>query len=147
MAPIYGPLAPGETTVTDDSGNTTYFDDTGNAIITTNNTPNWDTTPTTADTPVDSGGGTDLSSLGSFFGQLLGGVSSLVRATGGSSAPVCPSNLPCSAPNKPGYLYNPQTGQYAPQQAGFSLSSLTSGSGLLIIIASAFGIFLLARAR
>lgn len=145
MGGFVGPLAPGETSVTDDSGNTTYFDPNGNAIITTNDTPNWDTTPTTAATPVDSSGGTDLSSIGSFFAQFAGGVSSLVRAATGQSAPVCPANLPCAAPNKPGYVYNPQTGQYAPQTAGFSLSSLTAGNGLLILVAVALGIFFVAR--
>jgi hypothetical protein len=144
-AAFVGPLAPGESSVTDDSGNTTYFDPNGNAIITTNPTPNWDTTPTTAETPVDSSGGTDLSSIGSFFGTMAGGIASLVRAATGQSAPVCPGTLPCAAPNKPGYLYNPQTGQYTPQTAGFSLSSLTAGSGLLILVAVALGIVFLAR--
>lgn len=144
-APIYGPLAPGETTVTDDSGNTTYFDANGNAIITTNPTPNWDTTPTTPTTPVDSGGGTDLSTLGTFFGSFASGVSQLVRAASGQSAPVCPSTLPCAAPNRPGYLYNPQTGQYVPQTAGFSLSSLGAGGGLILIIAILAGLFFFAR--
>jgi len=153
--PIYGPLDPSEVSagaganvgsaVTDDSGNTTYFDTNGNAIFTSNPTPSFDTTPTTAMTPVESGGGTDLSSLGAFFGQMAGGVSSLVRAATGQSAPVCPSTLPCAAPNKPGFLYNPATGQYTPQTAGFSLSSLTAGSGLFILVAVALGIVFLVR--
>ena|SRR5579859_2216614 len=145
MADFVGPLAPGETSVTDDSGNTTYFDANGNALITTNPTPVWDTTPTTPDTPVDSGGGTDLSSLGSFFSQMAGGVSSLVRAATGQSAPVCPSTLPCAAPNKPGYVYSPQTGQYTPQAAGFSLSGLTAGNGLFIIAAVVIGLIFVVR--
>lgn len=144
-ASFVGPLAPGESIVTDDSGNSTFFDTNGNAVITTNDTPNWDTTPTTAQTPVDSSGGTDLSTLGTFFASFAGGVSQLVRAASGQSAPVCPSTLPCAAPNKPGYLYNPQTGQYTPQTAGFSLSSLTAGNGLLILVALAIGIFFVAR--
>lgn len=143
--PLYGPLAPGETTVTDDSGNTTYFDANGNAIITTNPTPNWDTSPTTPMTPVDAGGGTDLSNIGTFFAQLSGGIAGLVRAATGGSAPVCPGTLPCAAPNKPGYNYNPRTGQYTPQNVGFSLASVGSGGGLLILVAIAFGIFFVAR--
>jgi len=147
MADFVGPLAPGETSVTDDSGNTTYFDQNGNALITTNDTPNWDTTPTTADTPVSADGGTDISTIGTFFSQLAGGITGIVRAATGQSAPVCPTTLPCAAPNKPGYQYNPQTGQYTPQAAGFSLSSLTAGNGLFILAVVVFGVVVLARHR
>jgi hypothetical protein len=145
----YGPtmdqLSPGSTSVSDGSGNTTYFDANGNALFTSNDTPNWDTTPTVPGDPVDSGGGTDLSTIGTFFAQMASGVASIVRSATGQSAPVCPSTLPCAAPNKPGYLYNPKTGQYTPQTSGFSLSSLTAGNGLLILVGIAVAIFFFAR--
>ena len=151
-APLLEAGAPGVTQVTDDSGNVTYFDANGNAITTVNSTPNWDTSPTSsapnaasAATPVSAGGGTDISNLGTFFGQLASGVAGLVKATSAATAPVCPSTLPCAAPNKPGYNYNPQTGQYTLASSGFSLSSLTAGNGLLILVAIVVGIFFFAR--
>lgn len=138
--------------ICDDSGNCTVFDDNGNAISTSNTSAlDWTPTPTSPSTPVDtSSGGTDLSNLTRFFGSLgnmAQGIGAAVGlAQGKNVAPVCPGTLPCAAPNKPGYLYNPTTGQYTPaSNQGFSLQSLTAGSGLLILIAIVFGVFLVAR--
>ena len=143
------------TTVCDDVGNCTTFDDSGNAVSTDNIVgptfagESW-TTPTTPATPVDASGGFDINNLTRFFGSLgslAGAIGSAVgTAQGKPVAPICPSTLPCAAPNKPGFLYNPQTGQYTPQAtSNFSLSNLTAGSGLVILLVVVIGIFLVAR--
>lgn len=141
MGTAYLPLAPGETTVQDSSGNITIFDPNGNPISTVNPTYTWDTSPTTISTPVDSGGGTDISTIGTFFGQLAAGVAGIVRATSGAQAPICPTTLPCAAPNRPGYVYNPTTGQYLPAQ----YSQFTSGNSLIFILIILGAVLLLRR--
>jgi hypothetical protein len=149
MGTAYLPLAPGETTVMDDSGNVTVFDTNGNAVTTYNNTDNWDTTPTTPDTPVDASGGTDISNLSRFTGYLGGLATAIASAVGlaqgKSAAPICPSTLPCAAPNKPGYNFDPKTGQYIPSSPTTGLSSLTAGNGLFVLAAIAVIIFFVAK--
>lgn len=154
----YGPALPadfsgtnanGASTVCDDSGNCTVFDVAGNAVSTfNNNSLDWTPTPTGPDTPVDSGGGTDISNMSRFTGSL-GNIFQAVGAavglaTGKAVAPVCPGTLPCAAPNRPGYLYNPQTGQYTPATTGAGFN-LTAGNGLLILAVLVFGVFILAK--
>lgn len=144
MGSAYLPLAPGETTLTDASGNVTVLDPSGNPVGTFNPTPIWDSSPTTIDTPVNSGGGTDLSTIGTFFANIGAGIGGIIRGIQGGQAPICPTTLPCAAPNRPGFLYNPQTGQYIPS-TGFPgyTGTLSAGSGLGFIVILGVLLFLL----